>query len=181
MTSDMLRRAREYEQTHIPAVKAKDLPCYHLTGIVGWINDPNGFSRYGEDYHLFFQYNPYATVWDAMHWAHVKTRDFLHWERLPAALAPDMPYDGKGCFSGSALELPDGRHMLMYTAVRLEQQPDGTEREFQTQCLALGDGIDYVKYPGNPVIDADLLPPPGAAPGISGIPKSSPGRAAMPP
>ena len=55
MTSDKLLRARAYEEERLPAVPADLLPRYHLTGSVGWINDPNGFSLYKNEYHLFFQ------------------------------------------------------------------------------------------------------------------------------
>lgn len=158
MTSVLLSRARDYETERIPHVSPAVLPRFHVTGGVGWINDPNGFSLYRDEYHLFFQYYPYATHWDFMHWGHVKTRDFIRWERLPCALAPDQDYDKDGCFSGSALELRDGRHLLMYTGVR--KTDDG--KEFQTQCLAFGDGIDYEKYEKNPVISAALLPAGGS-------------------
>ena len=93
MTNDLLRRAREHEKAHLAAVSPAALPHWHVTGGVGWINDPNGFSLYKGEYHLFFQYNPYDTVWDTMHWGHIKSRDFIRWERLPAALAPDAAYD----------------------------------------------------------------------------------------
>ncbi|MBQ9414622.1 MAG: glycoside hydrolase family 32 protein [Clostridia bacterium] len=159
MSSSLLSRARAYEAEKLKTVSPAILPRYHVTGGVGWINDPNGFSLYRGDYHLFFQYYPYATHWDSMHWGHVKTRDFVRWERLPCALAPDTAYDRFGCFSGSAIALQDGRHLLMYTGV--EKTPDG--QEFQRQCLAFGDGVDYEKYEGNPVITADLLPPGGSA------------------
>ncbi|MBQ2634833.1 MAG: glycoside hydrolase family 32 protein [Oscillospiraceae bacterium] len=162
MNSELLQRARDYERDHIPAVPPALLPRYHLCGGVGWINDPNGFSLYKGEYHLFFQYNPYDVRWDTMHWGHVKTRDFLRWERLPAALAPDRDYDRDGCFSGSALETPDGRHLLMYTGVQKTLLPDGTVEELQRQCLAFGDGRDYEKYPGNPVLDGSALPPGGS-------------------
>ena len=56
-----------------------------------------------------------------------------------------MPYDYVGCFSGSALELPDGQQLFMYTSVRKEAQPDGSVRDIQTQSLAVGDGMDYEK------------------------------------
>ncbi len=161
MMSEALRRVRAFEKEHWLAPDDPRLPLFHLTGGIGWINDPNGFSLYKGEIHLFFQYHPYATYWGPMHWGHVKSRDLIRWERLPAALAPDMPYDAAGCFSGSAIELEDGRHLLMYTAVRKDALPDGGVRELQTQCLAFGDGLDYEKYDGNPVIDAALLPPGG--------------------
>lgn len=160
--SDKLREARAFEAANLPAA-ADAQPRYHVTGGVGWINDPNGFSLYKGEYHLFFQYYPYSTCWGPMHWGHVKTRDFVRWERLPCALAPDEAYDRDGCFSGSAVELPDGRHLLLYTGVRKERDGDGTEREFQTQCVAFGDGVDYEKYARNPVIGSDQLPAGGSA------------------
>ena len=38
-----------------------------------------------------------------MHWGHAKSKDLLHWEELPVALAPSENYDKDGCFSGSAI------------------------------------------------------------------------------
>ena len=158
MLSDKLQKARAFEEQYSSYVPADERPAYHVNGAIGWINDPNGFSVYKGEYHLFFQYYPYKPIWGPMHWGHVKTRDFIRWDRLPAALAPDMEYDGDGCFSGSAIELPDGRQLLMYTGVREERQDDGSMKQYQTQCLAVGDGIDYEKYEGNPVLTAADLP-----------------------
>lgn len=84
-----------------------------------------------------------------MHWGHAKTVDFIRWELLPATLAPEEDYDKDGCFSGGAVETPDGRHLLLYT---------GVSGEMQTQCVAFGDGLNYEKYHGNPVITANSLP-----------------------
>jgi beta-fructofuranosidase len=126
------------------------------------MNDPNGFSYYKGEYHLFYQYHPYDTKWGPMHWAHAVSNDLLHWRCLPAALAPDTSYDRDGCFSGSAIELADGRHLLMYTGVERQTQPDGGMREVQTQCLAVGDGVDYEKYAGNPVLTEKDLPEGGS-------------------
>ena len=97
-----LQKARDYEALHRPQIKPQ-LPIYHLTGGVGWINDPTGFAPYRGEYHLFFQYHPYDTQWGPMHWGHAKTADFIRWEFLPAALAPEDNYDKDGCFSGSAV------------------------------------------------------------------------------
>ncbi|MDE6590855.1 MAG: glycoside hydrolase family 32 protein, partial [Oscillospiraceae bacterium] len=134
MLSEKLKKAREFEARYGPVVDHR--PAFHLTPTIGWMNDPNGFSVYQGEYHLFYQYNPYSTKWDTMHWGHVKTRDFIHWERLPAALAPDMEYDKNGCFSGSAIELPDGRQLLMYTGVRQVREESGGLRDRQIQCVA---------------------------------------------
>ena len=97
-----------------------------------------------------------------MHWGHVKTRDFIRWERLPVALAPETDYDRDGCFSGSAVELPDGRQMLMYTGVRKLRRDDGITEDYQTQCVAFGDGVDYEKYEGNPILTGADLPEGGS-------------------
>ena len=148
--------ARAYEQAAGGKIPRDSRPVFHLTPLTGWMNDPNGFSWYHGQYHLFYQYNPYDTEWDAMHWGHAVSQDLLHWTYLPAALAPDASYDSFGCFSGSAAELPDGRQLLMYTGVR--QEGGDKEREYQTQCIAVGDGKDYVKYGKNPVLDSDVLP-----------------------
>ena len=107
---------------------------------------------------MFYQYYPYESKWGPMHWGHAVSEDLLHWEYLPCALAPDEAYDRDGCFSGSAVVLLDGRHLLMYTGVLKEHIERDTYREVQTQCIAVGDGIDYEKYEQNPVLDEEDIP-----------------------
>ena len=106
---------------------------------------------------MFYQYNPYAREWGPMHWGHSVSTDMIHWEQLPAALAPDQEYDKIGCFSGSAIEA-DGKHVLVYTGVTKVKLEDQSEQERQNQCIAFGDGKDYVKYEKNPVVTGDMLP-----------------------
>ncbi len=162
MTSQTLREARRYEEASEKMIARESRPAFHLSVRTGWMNDPNGFSYYNGKYHMFYQYHPYDTNWGPMHWGHAVSDDLLHWEYLPAALAPDAPYDRDGCFSGSAVTLPDGRHLLMYTGVVKEQQKDGAICEVQRQCLAVGDGLDYEKYENNPVLDESDLPEGGS-------------------
>ena len=162
MISEKLKKARDFEAHYGPFIQDRNRPAYHLTPTIGWMNDPNGFSLYKGEYHLFYQYHPYDTKWGPMHWGHVKTKDFIHWERLPAAMAPDMDYDRNGCFSGSAIELDDGRQLLVYTGVKAVREENGELREHQTQCVAVGDGLNYEKYEENPVITADDLPAGGS-------------------
>lgn len=163
MISGQLQRARSFEEKYIKEISPEERPAYHLTAGVGWLNDPNGFSFYKGKYHIFYQYHPYSNEWGPMHWGHVVSSDLLTWERLPVSMAPDEEYDKDGCFSGSALELADGRHLLMYTGVQSVQGTDGKTKTFQTQCMAVGDGINYTKYAGNPVISAKDLPDGGLA------------------
>ncbi|MDO4489877.1 MAG: GH32 C-terminal domain-containing protein [Lachnospiraceae bacterium] len=162
MSSETLQKAREYEKKY-SRYADQERPAFHVTGQIGWINDPNGFSAYKGEYHLFFQYHPYSVEWGPMHWGHAKTKDFIKWEMLPAAIAPDSAADCAGCFSGSAIELPDGKQLLMYTGVYRETREDGVTQDIQHQCLAIGDGLEYEKFEGNPVLTAEHLPE-GASP-----------------
>ncbi|MDE6634980.1 MAG: glycoside hydrolase family 32 protein [Lachnospiraceae bacterium] len=153
MTS--LEKANLYQSQN--RIDKKEKPVFHLTPPVGWMNDPNGFSLYQGKIHLFYQYHPYSAVWGPMHWGHYISEDFITWEELPAALAPDMDYDADGCFSGSAIETGDG-HVLIYTGVVENEKKDGEKEIVQHQCIAIGDGICYEKVKDNPVVPVSLLP-----------------------
>ena len=158
MSSEVLEKARAYEEKYSVFIKDEDRPVFHLSSRIGWMNDPNGFSLYQGQYHLFYQYHPYSTKWGPMHWGHVVSTDMLRWTYLPAAIAPDQDYDQNGCFSGSALELNDGRQLLLYTGVREKRREDGTCKATQTQCIAIGDGVNYEKFLQNPVLDEKDVP-----------------------
>ena len=157
MISEELKKAREYEEQKSVTVPENERPVYHLTPRIGWLNDPNGFSYYGGKYHLFYQYYPYDSNWGPMHWGHVVSQDLTTWKYLPAVLAPDTEYDNKGCFSGSAVTMPNGKQMIMYTGC-VEDPTDEKGRWIQHQCIAVGDGIDYEKLEDNPIITEDDLP-----------------------
>ncbi len=162
MTSKALQKARDFEAQYGPHIPDAERPAFHATPTIGWMNDPNGFSFYKGECHLFYQYHPYSVEWGPMHWGHLKTKDFIRWERLPCALAPDEEYDASGCFSGGAVELPGGRQLLMYTGVRRRHNAEGFLEDVQTQCVAIGDGVDYEKWGGNPVLDGKDLPEGGS-------------------
>ena len=127
-------------------------PAYHVTLELGqWMNDPNGPMYFNGYYHLFFQNNPYGTVWGNMSWAHVISQDLVHWERLHVAMYADKDFDVGGVFSGSAA-IQTGIPYLFYTCVNA----DGV----QLQCVARPHDAknttleNWFKYRSNPVIPA---------------------------
>ncbi|MEI7946074.1 MAG: glycoside hydrolase family 32 protein [bacterium] len=76
-------------------------PQFHFSPRWGWVGDPNGLVFYRGEYHLFFQYNPYATKWGNMSWGHAISKDLLHWQEHPVTLYPPKLNDW--AFSGSAV------------------------------------------------------------------------------
>ena len=124
---------------------------YHVSAPAGWINDPNGFCYYKGYYHIFYQYHPYSADWGPMHWGHARSKDLVHWESLPLALAPDTKADEDGCFSGSAIVKDDVLY-LIYTGHHYYNDGD-PDHFWQNQNLAYStDGINFTKYENNPII-----------------------------
>lgn len=147
-------KANEFLYQKIRSIDKDDLrPKFHFTAPYGWLNDPNGLIYYQNYYHLFYQYNPYGTHWDAMHWGHARSKDLIHWQDLPVAMAPDHSYDKTGVFSGSAIE-KDGRLYVVYTG-----HVDENGKVNETQCVAYSDdGINFTKYEKNPVMTVNDIP-----------------------
>ncbi len=131
-------------------------PQFHYTPQRNWMNDPNGLVFLDGEYHLFHQYNPLGDTWGHMSWAHAVSRDLMHWEHLPVALAEE---NGVMIFSGSAVVDhrntsgfgKDGKPPLVaiYT---------GHTPAEQTQHIAYSTdkGRTWTKFAGNPVINENL-------------------------
>ena len=127
-------------------------PIYHHTPAYGWMNDPNGLFYKDGLYHLYYQWNPYGSQWENMHWGHSVSRDLVHWENKGMALAPDALGT---IFSGCAVVdhentagFGKGTVVAFYTSAG----------ESQTQSMAYSkdNGASFVKYDGNPVVTADV-------------------------
>ncbi|HEM4596146.1 TPA: glycoside hydrolase family 32 protein [Streptococcus suis] len=149
-----VEKANQFIQTERGNTNPIFKPQAHLTPETGWINDPNGFVYFRGEYHLFYQFNPYESVWGPMHWGHAKSKDLVNWEQLPVALAPDKDYDKDGCFSGSAI-VKDDVLWLMYTGHIVNE--DGTVSQVQNMAFST-DGIHFEKIEQNPVATAEGLP-----------------------
>ncbi len=135
-------------------MKTSDDPhrlVYHASPQVFWMNDPNGLIYFRGEYHLFYQHNPYAPQWGNIHWGHMKSKDLVHWEHLPIALAPSESYDLKGCYSGCAIKHEE-RIYLIYTSKQTISSDDQVA-SLQQQCIAVSeDGVHFNKLPQNPII-----------------------------
>lgn len=130
---------------------------YHLVGEYGWINDPNGFIQFKDNYHLFYQHYPYDAVWGPMHWGHAVSKDLIKWTYLPVALEPDKDYDRDGCFSGSAIE-KYGKLYLFYTGhINTKKEKNDNYKQVQNMAIS-ADGIAFEKYERNPIIDVEQIP-----------------------
>lgn len=133
-------------------------PRYHLAPPYGWMNDPNGFCVFNNEYHLFYQHNPNSSLEaGTAHWGHAKSTDLYHWEHLPIAMYPDQWYDANGVFSGSAL-VENGTMYIFYTSNL--KHPDQTPAFEEHQILATStDGVNVTKAENNPVINGTDLQP----------------------
>jgi levanase/fructan beta-fructosidase len=122
------------------------------------MNDPNGLIHYKGRYHLFFQHNPFENVWGHMSWGHAVSEDLITWSELSVAIPDDELH---AIFSGSAVVdyfnttgfgSPDNPPMVaIYTAHKHDDS-------HQSQALAysLDEGLTWIKYDGNPVLDLRL-------------------------
>ncbi len=132
------------------------------------MNDPNGPIYYQGRYHMFFQYNPNASVWGDMHWAHATSPEMIHWQHEPVALAPTPDgWDRDGVFSGGIV-LDGQTPTAIYTGVLPPETPadatlkDGQHTWREVQCLAISHdpGLGKWQKLPDPVI---ARPPAGLA------------------
>lgn len=110
-----VHRRMDQAEERIPETAAgKYRHKYHLMPPTGWLNDPNGLSYYGGNYHVFFQYAPEDARGGDKCWGHYQSPDLIHWEYTGIAIYPDSEYDRNGAYSGGALT-DDGSLELFYT------------------------------------------------------------------
>jgi beta-fructofuranosidase len=108
-------------------------PHFHLTPGHGWMNDPNALCQFRGTYHFCYQYGPDWPNSDTKWWGHATSPDLLTWTRTEPAMAPELPEERDGVWSGCAL---------------VETGPDGTERirVFYTAHLVPEGAVPHTAY-----------------------------------
>ncbi len=121
---------------------------YHLQPPVGWLNDPNGLCRIGDDYHIYFQYSPFNAEGGNGLWGHMTSKDLLHFQEHEPAVYPDCAWDQHGAYSGSAYE-EDGTYYVFYTGnvKYTDKKYDYTTagREQNVILITSRDGYDFTE------------------------------------
>lgn len=128
-------------------------PVYHHTPAYGWMNDPNGMFYKDGVYHLYFQYNPYGTVWGNMHWGHSTSTDLMHWKFEGCAIVPDA---WGAIFSGSCVVDHEntagfGKEAVVAFYTSAKSTPWG-DIQMQSMAYSLDNGKTFTKYEGNPIL-----------------------------
>lgn len=128
-------------------------PVYHHTPAYGWMNDPNGMFYKDGVYHLYFQYNPYGSVWGNMHWGHSTSTDLAHWKYEGCAIVPDA---WGAIFSGSCVVDHEntagfGKDAIVAFYTSAKSTPWG-DVQAESMAYSLDNGKTFTKYEGNPIV-----------------------------
>lgn len=120
----------------------------------GWLNDPNGMTRVGDVWHVFYQHNPAGPWHESIAWGHASSRDLATWRHHPVAFSPTPGGpDSYGCWSGCSV--PGGaRPAVAYSGIA-----DSSHRS--TVCLREG-SEDLLTW-GEPLVVAETPDADGVA------------------
>ena len=126
-------------------------PLYHHTPVYGWMNDPNGMFYKDGEYHLYYQYNPYGSMWGNMNWGHSSSKDLVNWEHHPVAIEPN----GLGTvFSGSSVVDKENVAGFGKDAIIAIYTSAGAS-QIQSLAYSTDNGRTFQTYKHNPIITAD--------------------------
>ena len=91
-------------------------PQYHAIPPAVWMNEPHSPFYYKGMYHVFYQHNPAGPYWSQIRWAHIASKDMVHWEYVKDAVVPTKGICPEGIWTGGACIGPDGTPWLAITA-----------------------------------------------------------------
>ncbi|MDQ0878662.1 fructan beta-fructosidase [Paenibacillus sp. V4I3] len=118
-------------------------PQYHLSPESGNMSDPNGMVYFEGEYHQFYQ--------SKGQWGHAVSKDLIHWDHLPVALARDSLGE---IWSGSAVVDSKDTSGFFGGKAGLVAIFTHFKGGVQSQSIAYSadKGRTWTKYEGNPVI-----------------------------
>ena len=128
--------------------REKFRPSYHHTPLYGWMNDPNGMFYKDGEWHLYYQYNPYGSLWENMTWGHSVSKDLIHWEALPLAIEADAIGT---IFSGSCVVDKNNTAGFGKDAI-IAFYTSAAESQTQSMAYSTDGGRTFTKYDKNPVV-----------------------------
>lgn len=132
--------------------REKYRPVYHFTPAYGWMNDPNGMVYKDGEYHLFYQHNPYGSMWGNMHWGHAVSKDLVNWSHMPEAIAPDWL---GAVFSGSCVVDKNNTAGFGKDAI-IAIYTSASEKQSQSIAYSTDNGRTFKRYNMNPVLTSQL-------------------------
>lgn len=148
-----IEKAMQSVAAAVPRAEADPTrPVFHFRPPALWMNDPNGPIFHNGWYHIFYQHNPFGDEWGYMHWGHTRSRDLVHWEHLPIALAPSYEQGEEHVFSGCAWHDGDGTPLLFYTSVKSGGKEHRPPNEQWAARPLDDDLIAWEKHPANPIL-----------------------------
>lgn len=116
---DRYRPYKEWDDNYINLLQkeianSKWRLAYHIQPNTGLLNDPNGFTFYNNQWHLFYQSYPMGAVHGVKSWYHLTSTNLVDWKEDGIKLFPDTIYDSHGVYSGTALPISD-KLFIAYT------------------------------------------------------------------
>lgn len=132
-------------------------PQVHYSPPQGFMNDPNSMFVDADGlFHLYYQYDPTATVAGNVHQGHATSKDGYHWVNQPIALFP--PNATSQVFTGSAVidvnntsgffPTQDNGVVALFTLL-----DETTSIQNQNIAYSTDGGYTFTYFAGNPIID----------------------------
>ena len=125
---------------------------YHMMPPIGWLNDPNGLVYFKDRYHLYYQFNPYASCPGRMCWGHFVSQDLIDYVDDGVALKPDV--EGASAYSGGAIEYNNGSRLAALYTLHQETEDGGHTEEVYKATSHNGFSFDR----GVKIFDNEYLP-----------------------
>ena len=125
--TDNILSANNYIAKSRKTVKNEYRLRYHMMPPIGWLNDPNGLIFFKGRYHLYYQFNPYASCPGKMCWGHFVSDDLIDYVDDGVALKPDI--EDASAYSGGAIEY-DGKINAFYT-LHIENENGKSEEVYK--------------------------------------------------